>query len=233
MIASTPKKEFWNGARDELPILLGVIPFGLIFGALAINAHLSIVAAQAMSSVIFAGSAQFIAAQMIGTGASAVVIVLVVFVVNLRHALYSASLAPYVKHLKLTWKMLLAYLLTDEAYVVTITHYNQESVSTHKHWYFFGAGLTLWSCWQTSTALGIFIGARLPPSWPLSFALPLTFIALVVPALKDRASVAAAVAAGLVGLLAINFPYKTGLLLAALIGILTGLWIEDREGPQK
>ena len=233
MIASTPKKEFWNGARDELPILLGVIPFGLIFGALAINAHLSIVAAQAMSSVIFAGSAQFIAAQMIGTGASAVVIVLVVFVVNLRHALYSASLAPHVKHLKLSWKMLLAYLMTDEAYVVTITHYIQDSDSTHKHWYFFGAGLTLWSCWQTSTALGIFIGARMPANWPLSFALPLTFIALVVPALKDRASVAAAVVAGLVGLMAINFPYKTGLLLAALIGILTGLWIEGREGPQK
>jgi Predicted branched-chain amino acid permease (azaleucine resistance) len=159
--------------------------------------------------------------------------VLVVFVVNLRHALYSASLAPHVKHLKLSWKMLLAYLMTDEAYVVTITHYIQDSDSTHKHWYFFGAGLTLWSCWQTSTALGIFIGARMPANWPLSFALPLTFIALVVPALKDRASVAAAVVAGLVGLMAINFPYKTGLLLAALIGILTGLWIEGREGPQK
>ena len=229
MIASTPKKEFWNGARDELPILLGVIPFGLIFGALAINAHLSIVAAQAMSSIIFAGSAQFIAAQMIGAGASAVVIVVVVFVVNLRHALYSASLAPHIKHLDTVWKMLLAYLLTDEAYVVTITHYNQDSDPTYKHWYFFGAGLTLWSCWQTSTALGIFIGARLPQNWPLSFALPLTFIALVVPALKDRASVAAAVVAALVGLLAINFPYKTGLLLAALVGILTGLWIEGRQ----
>jgi 4-azaleucine resistance transporter AzlC len=229
MIASTPKKEFWNGARDELPILLGVIPFGLIFGALAINAHLTIAAAQAMSSVIFAGSAQFIAAQMIGAGASALVIVVVVFVVNLRHALYSASLAPHVKHLKLAWKMLLAYLMTDEAYVVTITHYNQASDSTYKHWYFFGAGLTLWSTWQISTALGIFIGARLPQNWPLGFALPLTFIALVVPALKDRASVGAAIVAALVGLLAINLPYKTGLLLAALIGILTGLWIEGRE----
>ena len=133
MDASTPKREFWNGARDELPILLGVIPFGLIFGALAINSHLSIAAAQAMSSVIFAGSAQFIAAQMIGAGASAVVIVVVVFVVNLRHALYSASLAPHIKYLKITWKMLLAYLMTDEAYAVTITHYNQAGESTHKH----------------------------------------------------------------------------------------------------
>ena len=229
MIASTPKREFWNGARDELPILLGVIPFGMIFGALAINAHLTIAAAQLMSSVIFAGSAQFIAAQMIGAGASALVTVLVVFVVNLRHILYSASLAPHVKHLKLSWKLLLAYLMTDEAYAVTVTHYNQDSDATHKHWYFFGAGLTLWSCWQSSTALGIFIGTRLPQNWPLSFALPLTFIALLVPALKDRAAVAAAAVAGLVGLLTINFPYKTGLLLAALLGILCGLWLEGRK----
>ena len=229
MIASTPKKEFWYGVRDELPILLGVIPFGLIFGALAINSQLSVAAAQLMSAVIFAGSAQFIAAQMIGAGASAVVIVVVVFVVNLRHVLYSASLAPHVKHLKSGWKMLLAYLMTDEAYAVTITHYNKASDPTNKHWYFFGAGLTLWSTWQASTALGIFIGGRLPQNWPLSFALPLTFIALVVPALTDRASVAAACVAGLVGLLTLNFPYKTGLLLAALVGILTGLWIESRK----
>ncbi|HMD89072.1 MAG TPA: AzlC family ABC transporter permease [Anaerolineaceae bacterium] len=226
---NAPKKEFWNGARDELPILLGVVPFGLIFGALAINSHLTITAAQAMSAVIFAGSAQFIAVQMIGAGASALVIVVVVFVVNLRHALYSASLAPHVKHLKTGWKMLLAYLMTDEAYAVTITHYNQASDPTNKHWYFLGAGLTLWSTWQISTALGIFIGARLPQNWPLGFALPLTFIALVVPALKDRTSVAAASLAGLVGLLTLNFPYKTGLLLAALIGILTGLWVEGRK----
>ncbi|MDR3575492.1 MAG: AzlC family ABC transporter permease [Anaerolineaceae bacterium] len=229
MIASTPKKEFWNGVRDELPILLGVIPFGMIFGALAIKSHLTTAAAQAMSSIIFAGSAQFIAAQLVGVGASTVVVIVVVFVVNLRHVLYSASLAPHLKHLNLSWKMLLSYLMTDEAYVVTITHYNQDSDPTHKHWYFFGAGLTLWSTWQVSTALGIFIGAQMPQSWPLGFALPLTFIALVVPALKDRASVAAAVIAALVGLLAVNFPYKTGLLLAALIGILTGLWIESRQ----
>jgi 4-azaleucine resistance transporter AzlC len=229
MIAKTRKQEFWNGVRDEAPILLGVIPFGLLFGALAISSQLSSLMAQTMSSVIFAGSAQFIAAQLVGTGTSGLVILMVVFVVNLRHALYSASVAPHVQHLNPGWKLLLSYLLTDEAYAVTITHYNREGDSASRHWYFLGAGLTLWTSWQVSTAVGIFIGAQIPSNWPLNFVLPLTFIALVVPALKDRASVAAAAVAGLVGLLAMNFPYKAGLLAAALIGILTGLVIEGRQ----
>jgi len=228
MIAKMRKQEFWSGIKDEAPILLGVVPFGLLFGALAISARLSSLAAQAMSSIIFAGSAQFIAAQLAGTGTSGLVIVMVVFVVNLRHALYSASVAPHVKGLNTGWKMLLAYLLTDEAYSVTITHYNREGDSETRHWYFLGAGLTLWTSWQISTAVGIFIGAQIPASWPLAFILPLTFIALVVPALKDRAGVAAAIVAGAVGLLALGLPYKTGLLLAALIGILTGLLFDGK-----
>ena len=226
MIAKTRKQEFWGGVRDEAPILLGVVPFGLLFGALAISTHISMLAAQAMSVVIFAGSAQFIAAQLVGTGTSGLVILMVVFVVNLRHALYSASVAPHIRHLSTGWKLLLAYLLTDEAYAVTITHYNRAGDSPDRRWYFLGAGLTLWSSWQASTAVGIFIGAQIPANWPLGFVLPLTFIALVVPALKDRAGIAAALVAGLVGLLTMNFPYKTGLLLAALIGILTGLAVE-------
>ena len=229
MILKTRAQEFWNGVKDEAPILLGVIPFGLVFGALAISAHLSTLAAQAMSSIIFAGASQIIAAQLVGTGTSGLVILMVVFVVNLRHALYSASVAPHVKDLKKGWKLLLAYLLTDEAYAVTITHYNREPDSSYRHWYFFGAGLTLWSSWQVSTAIGIFIGAQIPASWPLDFVLPLTFIALVVPAIKDRAGLAAALVAGLIGLLAVNLPYKTGLLAAALIGIVTGLVIEGRQ----
>jgi len=224
----TKKQEFWSGVRDEAPILLGVVPFGLLYGALAISSHLSTAAAQAMSSIIFAGSAQFIAAQLVGTGTAGLVIVMVVFVVNLRHALYSASIAPHVKHLNTGWKLLLSYLLTDEAYAVTITRYNREGDSDTAHWYFLGAGLTLWTSWQISTAAGIFIGAQIPASWPLGFILPLTFIALVVPALKDRAGVAAAVVAAAVGLLALALPYKTGLLLAAFTGILTGLLVEGK-----
>lgn len=229
MLTKTRRQEFWTGVRDEAPILLGVVPFGLVFGALAISAHLSTLASQAMSSIIFAGASQIIAAQLVATGTSGLVILMVVFVVNLRHALYSASISPHLKTLGTGWKLLLAYLLTDEAYAVSIMHYDRDGDPRNRHWYFFGAGLTLWSSWQFSTAIGIFIGAQIPASWPLDFVLPLTFIALVVPAIKDRAGLAAAGVAGLVGLLATDFPYKTGLMAAALLGIVTGLVLEGRK----
>jgi 4-azaleucine resistance transporter AzlC len=223
---SSRKREFLLGARDEAPILLGVAPFGVIFGALAIAAHIPALMAQAMSSVIFAGSAQFIAAQLFGTGASGIVIVLVVFVVNLRHALYSASVAPHIKHLGPAWKAVLAYLLTDEAYAVVITRYNKPDDPSRKHWYFLGAGLTLWTSWQISTAVGILVGSRIPDNWPLSFMLPLTFIALVVPTLKERSTIAAAVTAGIAGYLTTALPLKTGLLAAAIVGIAVGMLVE-------
>jgi 4-azaleucine resistance transporter AzlC len=220
--------EFLNGVRDELPILLGVVPFGLIFGALAVHNGLSPFAAQATSYIIFAGSAQFIAVQLLGANASAAVILMVVFVVNIRHALYSASVAPYIAHLKPVWKYVLAYFLTDEAYVVAITNYDKNGTSAIRHWYFLGAGVTLWGAWQISSLAGIFVGAGIGENWPVGFALPLTFIALVVPGLRSRPPVLAAVMAGLIGLLTVGFPYKTGLLLAAFCGIAVGLLAEKK-----
>lgn len=223
------KIEFLHGVRDELPILLGVIPFGLIFGALAVHTRLSPLISQLSSLVIFAGSAQFIAVQLIGSGVSTVVILLVILVVNLRHALYSASIAPYLSPLKPAWKFLLAYLLTDEAYVVAITHYEQKGNSPNRHWYLLGTGLTLWSTWQASTAAGILLGGGVAQNWQIAFALPLTFIGLVVPGLKDRAAAAAAVTAGTASLLAASLPYKLGLLLAAILGIAAGMWVEKKK----
>jgi len=219
---------FWRGVSAELPILLGVAPFGVIYGALAVQAGLGKTAAQAMSSIIFAGSAQFIAVQLFSASASALLLLAVVFVVNLRHALYSASVAPYLHSLGLPWKVLLSYLLTDEAYAVAITHFQQEEDSPHKHWYLLGAGITLWLAWQISTALGIFIGAAMPQDVPLSYALPLTFIALLVPGLRSRPAVGAALVGGIAGAVFFQLPYKLGLILAALLGILTGIWLEDR-----
>jgi len=230
-----PHREFLSGIKAELPILLGVIPFGLIYGVLALDAGISAAASQGMSSIIFAGSAQFIFTQLYAGGAPVLVLIATGAVVNLRHALYSASIAPYMKHLPARWKWLLAYLLTDEAYAVAITHYrtsddlaDQDSIG-NKHWFTLGAGLALWTAWQLSTAAGIFLGAQIPASWSLDFAVALTFIALVVPALKHRADVAAAITAGVVSILAFGLPLKLGLLIAALSGILVGIWFEVRR----
>jgi 4-azaleucine resistance transporter AzlC len=229
----TRRREFLCGCRDELPILLGVAPFGMIYGLLALSAGLPASTAQAMSSVVFAGSAQFIAAQLIRDAAPAAVVIVTVFVVNLRHALYSASVAPFVRHLNAGWKAVLAYLLTDEAYAVAATRYQREGehgdVAPYRHWYFLGAGLTLWACWQASTAVGIFLGARVPESWSLDFTLPLTFIALVFPGLRDRPAAAAALSAGALAVLAVGLPYKLGLLVAALVGIFAGLAVEGHR----
>ncbi|HSL28307.1 MAG TPA: AzlC family ABC transporter permease, partial [Anaerolineales bacterium] len=137
-------KHFWAGMKAEIPLLIGVFPFGLIYGAVALNAGLTPAAAQAMSSIVFAGSSQFIAAQLLQESTPGFVIVLTIAVVNLRHMLYSASLAPYVAGLPTRWKVLLSYLLTDEAYAPTILRYERKGVTPHAHWFWLGAGLALW-----------------------------------------------------------------------------------------
>ena len=226
------RSEFLAGVKAELPILIGVVPFGLIYGVLALDAGLSPFQTQAMSVIVFAGSAQFIMAQLFALGTPASVIVITAILVNLRHALYSASVAPYVKHLPGRWRFGLAYFLTDEAYAVTINRYQRGGDSPNKHWYFLGAGLALWTTWQISTSAGILLGAQIPNSWPLDFFLALTFIALVVPALEDWAAAAAALTAGLVSVLAFNLPFKLGLVVAALIGVAAGMLVEKAVSRQ-
>jgi len=209
--------------------VLSVVPFGMIYGVLALDAGLTHAQAQGMSSIVFAGSAQFITTQLVKSAAPGLIIVLTILVVNLRHALYSASLAPYVQHLPLRWKLILSYLLTDEAYAPTISNYEEPGDSNNKHWFFLGAGLTLWTGWQLSTATGIMLGAVVPESWSLDFTLALTFIALVVPRLRDRSSLASALVAGSAALVGFFLPYKLGLLTAALCGILAGTLLEGRK----
>ena len=225
-----PSSHFWAGVRAELPLLVGVFPFGLIYGTLALNAGIPPIAAQGMSSILFAGSSQFAFAQLVHESTPALVIVLTIAVINLRHMLYSASLAPFMHDLSMRWKILLSYLMTDEAYAVAVLNYERVGGTAGAHYYFFGAGLALWSTWQISSALGLWVGASLPAALPLDFALPLTFIAMVVPALKNRPAVAAALSAGLVALLAHSLPYKLGLILAALTGIVVGTILESRVG---
>jgi 4-azaleucine resistance transporter AzlC len=223
------RSTFWAGVRSEFPLLVGVFPFGMIYGALALDAGLSRMASQMMSSIMFAGSAQFVTAQLVRDAAPALVILLTIAVVNLRHMLYSASLAPYLRNLSLRWKIVLSYLLTDEAYAPTILEYERTGVKPTSHWFLLGAGAALWTTWQFSTALGIFLGAAIPESWPLDFALPLTFIAMVVPNLRESPMIAAALSAGLVALLAYALPFKLGLILAAIVGILVGTILEGRK----
>lgn len=222
------RAEFWSGVRDELPLLVGVAPFGMAYGALAIESGISAAMAQAMSAVIFAGASQIVAIELAGS-TPAVTLVFTVLLVNLRHMLYGASLAREVATLPVRWRWLLAYLLTDEAYAVTIARY-QRDVSPHRHWYFLGAGFALWATWQVTTALGVFAGTAVPESWSLDFALPLTFIAILIPALNSRPALAAAAAAGFVASLGVHWPYGLGLLGGAVCGLASGLALSRFSG---
>jgi 4-azaleucine resistance transporter AzlC len=224
------QREFLDGARAQLPLLLGVAPFGMAYGAYAVERGIGAGLAQAMSVIIFGGASQFVAVELLATGVPGLVIVLTVGLVNLRHTLYAAALAPHVAPLSLGWRALLAYLLTDEAYAVGIRRYEQGDRAPFRHWYLLGTCMALWACWQVTTAAGVFVGAAVPDGWSLDFALPLTFIAIVVPALRDRPALAAAVAAGLIATIAFRWPYGTGLVTAAIAGLVAGVTLDPMLG---
>ncbi len=230
------RTRFWAGVRAQLPILLGVTPFGMIYGITAVEAGMPPLTAIAMSMIVFAGSSQFIAAELVARATPGPVIVLTTLIVNLRHMLYSASIMPYVRHLSRPWKFLLAFLMTDEVYAIAITNYRRRDTevdSRHlEQWYFLGAGVTLWITWQISTLIGILLGASIPAGWSLDFALALTFITLLIPTLEDRPTVLAALLAGITAVLAHGLRYNLGLILAVLVGIGAGL-LAERMGSQR
>jgi len=218
--------------RAQTPLLLGVTPFGMAYGAYAVKSGLSSGLAQAMSAIIFGGASQLVASRLIAQSVPGAVIVLTVLLVNLRHMLYSAALAPHVEHLERRWRWLLAYLMTDEAYATAITRYRRGDGAAYGHWFFLGSGLALWTAWQISTGVGVFVGAAVPDSWSLDFALPLTFIALLVPALTGRPAIVAAGMAGLVAVAGYHWPYGTGLLAAAAAGMVAGLLADRSTGSE-
>lgn len=266
---TSARREFLAGCRDEAPLLLGVAPFGMIYGIAALAAGVPAWLAQLASAVVFAGAAQLVIVQMLAAGAGFVPIALTSGLLNLRHVLYSASMAEYVRHLPRRWRLLLAYVLTDEAYAVAVLRYQRRETpppppggsgasretaseasadtlaaatgkAAHaeaphaspsedlRHWYFLGAGFTLWAGWQLSTAAGLLFGATIPAEWELDFAVPLTFIALLTLLLRERAGQAAALVAALGALAFAALPYKLGLVAAIVLGLAAGAWTVRR-----
>lgn len=225
-------RPFLRGVRDTLPLLPGVVPFGLILGVAARGGHLPPWLVQATSVIIFAGSAQFAAVQLAAAGGSALAIALTGILLNLRHVLYSATLAPYLRHAKPGHKAALAYFLTDEVFGVVVARLRGGLPEEERVPYCLGSGVTLWTSWNLATLAGLLVGAQIPSSWSLDFAATLTFIALVVPLLADRASVLAAAVAGAVAVLALGAPLKLGLAAAAVAGIAAGL-LSERWMPAK
>lgn len=227
----TARDAFIAGVRAMAPLLLGVIPFGLITGVAAVTAGIPPVQAIAMSMIVFAGAAQLAAIDLIGQTSPITVVILTAVVINVRHVMYSASIAPYFDRFTDGWKWLCAYALTDQTYAVALTEFqSNEHTPRTRRWFYLGAAVTIWGAYQTSTAVGVLVGARIPPTLSLGFAVPLTFIALLFTALDDQPTWVAAVAAGVLSLLGGVLPLDLGLVVATLGGVLVGVAFEFRRG---
>jgi 4-azaleucine resistance transporter AzlC len=227
---TSTRKHFLAGARDSIPMLVGAAPFGVIFGTLALSAGLTPLETLAMSLFVFAGSSQFVAATLIAGGAAWPVIWLTTFVVNLRHALYSATLLPYARNWPLAQRVPLAFWLTDETFAV-VEHRLRTNGAEGGAAYQFGSSLAMYSNWALWTLVGVALGRSIPglAEWGLDFAMVGTFTAIVVPQLTKRPMLLAAVSASAVALACRGWPYKLDLMLAAAVGVVTGLLAEGRQ----
>ncbi len=227
----TARGDALDGARTVAPILLGVLPFGLVVGVTAVEAGLSPLQAVGMSVIVFAGAAQLAAIELLGRSAPAAVVVVTALVVNLRMVMYSASLAPYLRRLSAPARWVSAYVLTDQAYAVSLAEFRETAPAERSRlWYYLGGAVSLWVTWQAATVFGAVAGAAVPDGLSLEFAVPLTFLALVFPAISDRHTAAVAGVSGAVGVGTAVLPFDLGLVTAAVVGVALGVALDHRAG---
>lgn len=225
----TKSAAFRFGALVSVPMIIGAIPFGIIFGSLVATNGFSVWLAVALSAVVFAGSSQFVAIGLIAASAPIWVIVSTTFIVNLRHLLYSADLLKHVRHLPLTWRAVLAFGLTDETYAAVKPYYASGRLNEETgHWAYLGSVAAMYGMWNATTLMGYFVGSKIPSlsQWGLEFAMVATFIGIITPYLKSLPYWGAFLCASFASLALVNLPNQLGLLIAALIGVSAGMLIE-------
>lgn len=213
-------------------MLLGVVPFGVVFGASAVDAGMGIAEVLGFSVLVFAGASQLAAVELLRDGSGVLVTAATIWVINLRHLMYGASLGPHLVGTSRPGRWLGAYLLTDQAYVVTVARCTSDEglPRDDRVPYLVGAGVGLWATWQVASVAGAVLGAGIPDEVPLTFAVPLVFLTLLVPALRDRPSIVAAVVGGVATVSVAEAGLSdAALLLGALVGIAAGT-IADAVG---
>ncbi len=215
-------REFREGFAEMLPACVGLIPFGLVCGVGAAAAGANWLGAIGMSTIIFSGAAQILAAQLLAAGAPLAVIIVTCFVLGLRFLMYSAAMAPYVKPLSPRWQKTIAFLLTDQAFAASIRRFHAGATPHAAATHFLGAGAALWSFWQVTNVVGFFAGNLIPASWSLEFAVPLCFLALLAPLLRNAPNVVAAATAGVAVLALSGLPMRLNLIVAGVLGIAAG-----------
>ncbi|AXH98073.1 branched-chain amino acid ABC transporter permease [Ornithinimicrobium avium] len=204
------------------PILLGVIPFGMIAGVAGVENGMTVLEACAFSLITFAGASQIAALDLLGSGAAVSVAVLTATVINLRFLMFSAAMAPHLQTQSLAGRLLSSYILTDHAYAVANARYVTGPPPRDKARYYLGAAVIFWVTWQLSTLAGALLGQGIPEAIPLAFAVPLSFLALMMPALTNLPAVTAAVVGGAVAVTLVGAPGNLGMLLGALLGTTAG-----------
>lgn len=225
-----PRREFLDGCREVAPVLIGTIPFGLVAGVAAVTAGMTPVEGIALSVLAFSGIAQLVTSQLVAAQSPLLVTVGAAFVVSLRFLMYSAALSPHLAHLPRRWRLPLSYLLTDQSFALSARHYARPGDPRNRHWHFLGSAVTLYLVWQAAVTVGVLAGGQVPAGWSLDFAVVLTFLALLVPAARARANLAAAVVASAVVLFAAGLPYRLALVVASIAGIAAGMAVQWRRG---
>ncbi|WP_083554038.1 AzlC family ABC transporter permease [Paracoccus sp. SM22M-07] len=230
-LARSPRAAFWHGVTQSLPFLVVILPFAVLFGVVATEAGLNITQVMGFSVLVLAGASQFTAVQLLSDNAPTIVILLSALAVNLRMAMYSASLLPWLREATARQKAWVAYVLIDQTYALSIQHYERHPGLSmrQKLAYFAGAALVLCAPWMAGTWAGAALGDMIPEDIALDFALPITFLAMIAPMLRTVAHLAACFVAILAALLLAGLPSGLGLLIAAPLGMATGAIIEARS----
>lgn len=231
MPPSSPKRTFWRGVRDALPFLLVVGPFGMLFGVVGSEAGLNILEILSFSIVVIAGAAQFTALQLMVEDVPTLIVLASSLAVNLRLAMYSASLTPHLGAAPIWQRALIAYFTIDQSYAMAIARFEREPEMplADKVAFFLGCALALTPFWWAATVLGALLGQAIPDWLALDFALPITFLALIAPMLRTLPHVAAAVVSVALALAIASLPYNLGLLVAGLGGMMAGAEVERRQ----
>ena len=216
-------KIFSKGILDVSPLMIPVVPFGIIFGVIGMDLGIGPYMTFGLSVIIFGGASQIVLLQLFSGGASSLVIISSVGAVNSRHLLYGAIVSEHVSDLKLIWKIMISYFLIDQAFAQS-NEYFKKNNNKNKYFHLIGGGVTCWVIWQTTTFLGIILGAAIPEKLGLSFAVPLTFLALLVNDFRKVINVIVIISSGLVATLGYNYiPYKAYVIVAALVGLFVAM----------
>ncbi len=228
----TKRQNFVRGFVDVLPLLIPVVPFGIIFGAIGIELGFGPYVTYATSIIIFSGASQIVFFQLLSAGASSLVAITSSSVISTRHLLYGAVVNQYLSNLSIYWKIGLSYILTDQAFAVSNEYFKKNKKDSYKHYYLLGSGITLWIVWQLTTIIGILLGSVVPAELGLTFTIPLTFLALLINYFRKIDHLIIIIISGVLSVILYDAPFKSYIIFSSLVSLLISYLIVKMRKKQ-